>query len=376
MSTEVPTADNPESASEVQETPQFNSLAEAAAAVRASRLGQEPEPVAEEPEAEAEEVTEPEDSIESTDNVGDSAEEPAEETETEEAEESEDVLSQVEDIDFDSLPTDVQDAIAEKLEVKSHKAFAEMRTKLKAAESELSELREAKSAEVVSAIDGANQFSSISDADELKTKVDQAQLNVDHFTNALLRERTTQYDSDKGEDVSGIMHDGKFYSQDEILAFVDGQKSVVKDAKARQKQVKTAEELRSKQNDMVAESKAKLGISADSKASEEFDKLLDSQGFKTLQRAMPSYAKELIETLGQAAAFKVSSKEGKVFIPRKGPKGKTKSISPTSPSAAAPSKTGASAQIAALTKRLQKGLGSKEEALQIARQQRSLRKNS
>ena len=53
MSTEAPTADNPESASEVQETPQFNSLAEAAAAVRASRLGQEPEPVAEEPEAEA-----------------------------------------------------------------------------------------------------------------------------------------------------------------------------------------------------------------------------------------------------------------------------------------------------------------------------------
>lgn len=380
MSENTPTVDSPESTIEVQEKPQFSSIEDAFAAVRQSRSGikeeiaPEPEAEAEEPEAEEPESTETEEVAEepaTEDEVGETEE--SEEEEAEAEEEEPDVLSQVEGIDFDTLPQEVQDAIAEKLEVKSHKAFAEQRTKIKALESELNQIRDAKASEVVETINGKNAFSDVNDVTELEKQVSQAQTNVEYFTKALIKNLKTQYDDDSGNEVQGIEHDGKFYDKDFIVNYIEEQESVVKDGRSREKQLKSFEELRKNQNEMVAKSKTKLGISADSEASKEYDALLDSPNFQTVLRAMPDYAKELIEVFGQAAVAKVGSQSGKILIPRKGPKGKVKSVTPSSKAASAPQRDSNAAKLAALTKQLKRGVSSKEEALKLAREARKLK---
>ena len=380
MSENTPNVDNPESTSEVQETPQFSSIEDAFAAARQSRSGQveetvsEPEAEAEETETEEPESTETEEVeavAETEEEVGDTEESEAEETE-EEAEEP-DVLSQVEGIDFDTLPQEVQDAIAEKLEVRSHTAFAEQRTKIKALESELNQLRDAKATEVVEAVSGTNAFSNVTDVAELEKQVSQAQTNVDYFTEALLEKQTTQYNEQSGEEVAGIEHDGKFYDKNFILNYIKQQKAAVTEGKSREKQLKSFAELQKGQNEIVAQSKTKLGITADSEASKEYDAFLENPNFQTVLRAMPDYAKELIEVFGQAAVAKVGSQGGKILIPKKGPKGKVKSVTPSNKATSAPKQNSNSAKLAALTKQLKKGVSSKEEALKLARKARQLK---
>lgn len=363
----TPQVDSPESTEEVQETQQFNSIEEAFKAARQTRAPK----VEEEPAPEAEEETqeEPSEVAEETDEKVEEA--PEEESESEEESEESDVLSQLEEIDWDNLPQETQDAIAEKLEVRSHVAFADLRTKLKDAEKELTELRESKANEVVESTTGPNAFSKVTDVSELEQQVQQAEVNVEYFTDALLKKQITNYDEDRGEDIPGIEHDGKFYDKDFILNYIESQKAAIKDGRVREKQLKSYEEVTKGQKELVAKTKTKLGIPADSEASKQYDELIESSKFKTLARAMPDYAKELIEVFGQAAIAQTGSKEGKILLPRKGPKGKTNTVNPPSKSNA-DANNSTSSRLAALTKKLKSGVSSKEEALRIAREQRQL----
>lgn len=367
----TPQVDNPESTEEVQEPTQFNSIEDAFQAARQTRA-----PKVEETEPEAEEEQKPEESeeteeAESTEEKVENKSEESEETESEEESEESDVLSQLEEIDWDSLPQETQDAIAEKLEVRSHVAFADLRTKLKDAEKELTELRESKANEVVESATGPNAFSKVTDVAELEKHVQQAEVNVDYFTDALLKKQITQYDEEKGDDIPGIEHDGKFYDKDFILNYIESQKAAIKDGRVREKQLKVYDEVTKGQKELVAKTKTKLGIPADSEASKQYDELIESSKFKTLSRAMPDYAKELIEVFGQSAIAQTESKGGKILLPRKGPKGKTKTVNPPGDSNADAGNS-TSSRLAALTKKLRSGVASKEEALKIAREQRQL----
>lgn len=369
--------DSPESTEEVQETP-INSLDDAFNAVRAAR-GQKPADTeeAESPdkaEAESEETEETEEEVETSTETETQSEDTDEtEDETESGEQDEDVLSQVKDIDFDSLSEEVQDAIAEKLEVKSHKAFAEMRKRLKEAEGKLESTQAEQASKAAEVVQGPNQFAKESDAEAINKQVEQAQVNVEYFTDALLRNQVTEVNDD-GDEVKGIYHDGKFYDKDSVLKYVDAQKGVLKDGPTRVKQLESVKQFQSKQDDLVAETKAKLKIAPDSKASDAYDELVNDQSFQTVARVLPDYATKLIDLFGKAAVAEVSSKDGKILIPRKGPTGKKNDVNVTTKGASVAKKGSAESQLAALTKRLKKGVTSPNEAVEIARQQRQLRK--
>lgn len=370
--------DNPESTDEVQETP-INSLDDAFNAVRAAR-GQKPVDTEEaespdEAEAESDETEETEEEVDTSTETETQSEEETEETEdeTESDEKDDDVLSQVKDIDFDSLSEEVQDAIAEKLEVKSHKAFAEMRKRLKEAEGKLESTQAEQAIKAAEVVQGPNQFAKESDPQAITKQVEQAQVNVEYFTDALLRNQVTEVNDD-GDEVKGIYHEGKFYDKDSVLKYVDAQKGVLRDGPTRVKQLESVKQFQSKQDDLVAETKAKLKIAPDSKASDAYDELVNDQSFQTVARVLPDYATKLIDLFGKAAVAEVSSKDGKILIPRKGPTGKKNDVNVTTKGASVAKKGSAESQLAALTKRLKKGVTSPNEAVEIARQQRQLRK--
>lgn len=366
-----PQVESPDSTIEAQETP-INSLNDAFNAVRSARGQNVKEEEAK--ETEETEVSEgAEDQEEQAEEPESQSEEPEEKEETEETEEDQDVLSQVEDIDFDSLPQEVQDAIAEKLEVRSHKAWAEMRKENKSLKDKLESTQSENVAKVAEAVQGPNQFANVADEDAIKQQVDQAKVNVDFFTNELLRNSKTEY-NDNGDEVEGIYHEGKFHEKDVVLKFVDAQRGILNDGPARLKQLNSVREFQKQQENLVAESKAKLKIAPDSEASEKYDNFVNDADFQTVARVLPDYATKLIDLLGKAAVAEVSSKDGKILIPRKGPTGKKSDVNVTTKGAASENKSSASAQLAALTKRLQKGVTSPNEAVEIARQQRQLRK--
>jgi DNA-binding ferritin-like protein len=374
MEEDTLTVDTPESTSEVQENSQFNSIGEAFEAARQRRQPKESKAESDDTKEEVEE-TEPEESKEEAGNEEVDPEEP-EDVSEEEAEESdetdEDVLSQTDQIDFDSLSDEQKDELAEKLEVKSHKAFAELRKQLKEANSKLEEQANRQADNLNEfAQSGDNVFKNVDDLGELQKSIKQAEVNVDYFTDALLKKQITQYDESSGEDVYGIEHDGKFYDKDFVLNYVEQQKKALRDGKAREKQVQAYNEISEKQKDIVAERKAKLGITAGSEASKEYDKLLESSSFKAVAKAMPEYAQELIDLFGNAVVAKASAKDGKVHLPRKGPKGKQTSVNPPKAKGMEAANS-TSAKIAALDKKLKQGVSSKDEMLRIARQKRQL----
>lgn len=300
-----------------------------------------------------------------------------EEIEEEEVETDSDVLSQEEEdvtesneIDFEDLDEDTKDALAEKLEVRSRKAFAEQRVEIKDLKAQL----EAKEAEVEEALKVApvsdTPFANLRTADEVDEQVKMVSHNAEHWNDQLILNQETEYDEASGKDIRGVKDEsGKFYPASQVLAFVKAERAKVDQLKARKKEIATQAELFSDLDSKVEVLKAELDL--DDEASGKYDKMLSSPKFKLVQSLVPEYGAELVELLAYATAAKSTVKPKKVLLKRKAPKDKKTN-------AALPSngrgKT-ASGRVQALDKIINGGGYTPQQKMNAMREKRSLNLN-
>lgn len=227
-----------------------------------------------------------------------------------EATNKEEVLSQVDDIDLESLSKEDVFEIAKAkgidLEPKENSAWAKQRKRIKELEADLELEREAKKK--------ALSIQSITDSEK---KVTQVETNIDYWNEKLILEADSRYNEDTGKDERGVMHDGKFYTAKQVLDFIKDQKSKLPELKA---EARKAEDARKAVGDLDEQiDKVKNDLNLDGKSLEEYDSLLSDPQFEVVKNLVPEFSVELIELLGLAALQKAGPAKEQVKIKRKAP---------------------------------------------------------
>jgi len=270
----------------------------------------------------------------------------AEETEEVEDEptDEENVHSQTDEIDIDSLSEDDIREIAKLKgielgeETKSDKAWAAMRRKFKDMEAERDSERSAK-----------EEALSIRSSNDAETKLTQTEANLKYWNRKLQLSAETQYDEASGNDVRGVTHEGKFYPAEQLVNWLDEQEATLPDLRKAANEVTKARESIGNLDDAIEEVKTKYGL--DEKASEAYDKFLSNPKFEVLKSMIPEFSVELIDIFGKAALQTAgSSAKKKVVIKRKAPKEAKDNVSPTGGSGRPAGGKGASTQVKKLEK--------------------------
>ena len=296
--------DLPDATQEVQEKTVEQRKADLIAERKARLLGEE--------DSETTEVEEVEVETPDTEDTEVEAESESEEEETEE------VLSQVDEIDIDSLTEDDILAIAKEkgidLEPKENSAWAAQRRKIKELEAQLDAEKAAK-----------QEALSIRSTNTAEDQLKQVEANVKHWNRKLILDGETQWDDASGSDVKGVTHDGKFYTAEQVLAFIEQEEGKLPDLR---KKAQEAESSRSKLNNLdevIDGVREKLNLDGD--ALDTYDKFLSDPKFEVVKNLVPDFGVELIELFGLASLQK-SSPTKKRVIKRKAPKEKREAISP------------------------------------------------
>jgi len=278
---------------------------------RRARLLGEDEATTEEPEVE---VEAPEVEAEAEVDVPDVEAEDDEEATTE------DVLSQADEIDIDSLSEDDVYAIAKakgiELDEKGNSAWAAQRRKIKELEAALDAEKAAKQE--------ALQIRSTNDSE---TQLKQAEANIKHWRNKLILEGETQYDDATGRDVKGVTHDGKFYSAESVLQFIDAEEGKLPELRQKVTEAEAARGKLGNLDEVIDGVREKLNLDGD--ALDTYDALLSNPKFEVVKNLVPDFGVELVELLGLAALQKSGPAKKKVTIKRKAPKEKKAVVSPT-----------------------------------------------
>lgn len=325
--TDESNVDSPESTEEVQENKSVAQRREDLIAERIARLSAE-----DDKEVEAEDVDTPD------------VEEEAEGDEPEaEAPESEDetVLSQVDEIDIDSMTEDDILELAKlkgiDLEPKGNSAWAAQRRKIKELESQIETERAAK-----------EEALSIRTTNSSEQQLSQAEANVKYWQRKLMIDSESQYDDQSGQDVRGVTHDGKFYSAEQVVSFLDSEEAKLPDLRKKAREAEKAREKVGNMDDVIE--KVKNDLNLDEKSLEVYDALLDNPKFEVVKNLVPDFGVELVELLGLAALQKAGPAKEKVTIKRKAPRSSKDNSSPRGSSSHADSGKGNSSEIKRLEK--------------------------
>lgn len=324
--TDTVEVDSPESTTKDQVKTVAERKADLLEARRSRLLGEEPE---------AAEKAEEEIEVEAPD-----IEPEAPEVEEEAEETDEDVPSQVDEIDIESLSEDDIYAIAKakgiELNEKGNTAWAAQRRKIKELEAELDAERAAK-----------QEALSIRNNNSAEVRLNQVEANIKHWNRKLILESDTEYDENTGQDVKGVRHDGKFYSAEQVLAFLEQEEAKLPQLR---KDALEAENARSKVenlDEVIDSVRDKLNLEGD--ALDTYDKLLSNPKFEIVKNVVPDFGVELVELLGLAALQKAGPAQKKVVIKRKAPKETKATVSPTGGSGR-PSQSGKTSEIKRLEK--------------------------
>jgi len=254
--------------------------------------------------------------------------------ESDNGESPEDVLSQVDQIDVDSLTEDDIYAIAQAkgidLEPKGNSAWAKQRRKIKELEDALNTERAAK-----------EEALAVRTTTDSESELKQTEANLKHWQRKLMLEGETQYDEASGRDVKGVMHDGKFYPADQVIQFLDQEEAKLPDLR---KRVQEAEKARGKLgnlDEVIDGVREKFNLQGE--ALDAYDALLSNPKFEIVKNVVPDFGVEMVELFGMAALQKAGPKKKKVTIKRKAPKESKEAISPKG-SSSYPDSSGKSAQ--------------------------------
>jgi len=306
-------------AEQVQEIAKPLTLAEARAA-RMSKIEQSSATEIEEAEAKPDAPEVPEEPTE--------IEEP-ESDEVEEVVEDGDVLSQVDEIDVDSLSDDDIYALAKLKGIdienpKSSKAWAEQRKEIKALKEQIETAQREKEEALALAPVSDNPFANLRDTESVDRAIEQAELNAEYWNEQLILNQETQWDENSGRDIKGVMHEGKFHAAEAILQFVKGERAKVKPLSERKSEIAKQSELFADEGDKIASIKSELAL--DGEVGESYEAMLKSPKFALVKSLIPEYGMELLELLGHAARSKAGVTT-KPTIKRKAPKSKDENIS-------------------------------------------------
>lgn len=275
-----------------------------------------------------------------TPDVEDEESEAEDETETETEEEADEVLSQVDEIDIDSLTEEDIRELAKlkgiEFDPKADKAWAVQRRKVKELEEKLEKSESAKA-------EALNIQKNVG----AESRVAQVEANIDYWNEAIILSTETEYDEASGKDVKGVTHDGKFYPASSVLQFIKAEKAKLPELRKEATAAEKARDAVGNLDDKIDEVKEKLGL--DEKASEQYDAYLSNPKFEIVKNLVPEFGVELIEMFGLAAA-QGSKPAKKVVVKRKSPKESHESASPKGGSAKAAGSTGQNAKIKALEK--------------------------
>ena len=307
--TDIAEAANPE-ANEVLEIAKPLTLEEA----RASRMSKqtqgsntEDSDKTEELEAEAPEVPE--------------VEEP--EAEVEDAvDEEEEVLSQTDEIDVDSLTEEDVYALAKLKGIdienpKSSKAWAEQRKEIKILKEQIDSVQKEKDELLAIAPVSDNPFANLRDVESIENAVKQAEVNAEYWNEQLILNQETQYDDDSGKDIRGITHEGRFYPASEVLNFVKAERAKIGTLNERKLEVGKQSELFANQGEQVESFKSSLGLEGETASN--YEEMLKSPKFALVKSLVPEYGAELVELLAHAARSKAEGVLKKPVIKRKSP---------------------------------------------------------
>jgi len=320
--------DTPDATTEVQEKTVEERKADLLEERRARFLGEdnaesndsEPEAEVDTPDDEAEEVDTPEPDSEAT---------------------TEEVLSQADDIDIESLSEEDIYEIAKlkgiDLEPKENSAWAAQRRKIKELEAALDAEKAAK-----------QEALSIKSTNDAEAKLKQTEANIKYWNRKLMLEGETQWSEEAGAEVKGVTHDGKFYTAQSIVDMLDKQEAELPELR---KSAREAEEARGKVgnlDDIIDGVREKLNLDGD--ALEAYDSLLSNPKFEIVKNIVPDFGVELVELLGLAALQKAGPAKKKVTIKRKAPKEAKAVVSPTGGSARPSAASGKSSEVKRLEK--------------------------
>jgi len=243
------------------------------------------------------------------------------EDDSEETEEStgDEVLSQADEIDIESLTEQDIREIAElkgmDLEPKGNEKWAANRRELKEVKAE----RDA-------AIAAKDEILAIQNTNSSETQLNQAEANIKHWNRKLILSAETQYDDASGQDVKGVTHDGKFYTAEAVLQFLDAEEGKLPELREKAAEAEEAKGKAGNLDEVIDSVREKLNLDGDTL--DTYDKLLSNPKFDVVKNLVPDFAVELVELLGLAALQKSGSAKKKVTIKRKSPKESKDSSSP------------------------------------------------
>jgi hypothetical protein len=284
--TDVAIAETPEAAEQVLEVTDspmsFEELTAQAEARKNERLGITPE--AEAPEAEDPEPGEPE--VESED------EEAEEETEEGESDDD-DVLSQ---FDVEKLNDDQKAELAQLLGSGAGKTIGKQRKEIRELSNKLKAAEDATKEALALAPASDNPYSNIHKAEEVDSKLEQAQVNVD-FWDAKL-------DQAIDDEAYEVEHNGQSISTKQIRAYVKDQRAQVKQLKSRQSEINKVQSLFETEDEKIETLRLELGMEEDGEASKAYESYLSDPSFQLVKNVAPDFALKLIETFAHAAVGK------------------------------------------------------------------------
>ena len=285
----------------------------------------------------------------------DSSQEEVETPDSEPEETTEEVLSQTDEIDIESLTEEDIYEIAKlkgiDLEPKENSAWAAQRRKIKELEAALDAEKAAK-----------QEALSIQTTNDAETKLKQTEANIKYWNRKLMLEGESQWSEEAGADVKGVTHDGKFYTAQSIVDMLDKQEAELPELR---KSAREAEEARGKVgnlDEVIDGVREKLNLDGD--ALETYDKLLSNTQFEIVKNLVPDFGVELVELLGLAALQKAGPAKKKVTIKRKAPSEAKAAVSPTGGSARPSAASGKSSEV----KRLEKIVSDPKAPIKVRRE--------
>ena len=257
------------------------------------------------------------------------AEEVEEVEDTEVESEDEEVPSQADEIDVDSLSEDDIYALAKLKGIdienpKSSKAWAEQRKEIKTLKEQIEAVQKEKEEALAIAPVSDSPFANLRDADSVEKAIEQAELNAEYWNDQLVLNQETQWDDVAEKDIRGVLHEGKFYPAEQVLGFVKAERAKIKPLGERKTEIAKTSELFSNEGEKIESIKTSLGLEGE--LGESYDNLIKNPKFALVKSLIPEYGLELMELLGHAARSQAEGTK-KPIIKRKAPKSKDESVS-------------------------------------------------
>lgn len=217
----------------------------------------------------------------------------------------------------------------------------------------------------------SGHFSTINTIEDLDTEVDKIEKTAKYWERKLYTDMESEFVGDK--EVKGVRDEtGKFFTADQILNYKDDLLEKLKSAPQRKQQILDAEKFLSSESEAVTKLKNDL-FADDEESAKAFDQVVSNPKFGLIKQMFPEYAETLLESfayaqLGRAAKPK---KKTPIILPKK-----AKNKLATGDAGESTQTKGKNGRLRAINEALGGRQLNAKQRLALAREKRSILKNS